>query len=64
MISNILEIKFGVAGLELVEPVEQVTDLEALRKIRTGLKQAQSIEEAKALIRAHTKVRSENGQKN
>jgi len=50
-ISDILEIKFGMAGLELFKPVEQITDLEVLQKIRTGLKQARSLEEAEALIR-------------
>lgn len=52
-ISDILEIKFGVAGLGLFGHVKQITDLEALRKIRLGLKQAQSVAEAEALIRAH-----------
>jgi hypothetical protein len=53
MISDILEIKFGVAGLGLFGPVEQITDIEALRKIRVGLKQVQSVAEAETLIRAH-----------
>jgi hypothetical protein len=53
MIADILEIKFGVVGLELFDAVKQVTDLDALRKIRVGLKQAQSVAEAEALIRAH-----------
>jgi hypothetical protein len=53
MIADILEIKFGVAGLGLFDAVEQITGLEALRKIRIGLKQAQSVAEAEALIRAH-----------
>jgi hypothetical protein len=53
MIADILEIKFGVAGLELFDAVKQVTDLDALREIRLGLKQAQSVAEAETLIRAH-----------
>jgi hypothetical protein len=53
MISDVLEIKFGVAGLELLDAVKQITDLDALRAIRLGLKQAQSVAEAEALIRAH-----------
>jgi hypothetical protein len=53
MISDILEIKFGVAGLELFDHVKQITDLEALRKIRLGLKRAQSVAEAEALIRTY-----------
>lgn len=52
-ISDILEIKFGVAGLALFNPVEQIKTLEALEKLRAGLKQAQSLAEAEALIRTH-----------
>jgi len=62
MISDILEIKFGVAGLSLIDYLEQITDLEALRKIRAGLKQARSVAEAEALIHALTNAQSENGQ--
>jgi len=62
-ISDILEIKFGVVGLELFDQVEPVTDIETLQKIRTELKQARSVAEAEALIHAHAKARSENGQK-
>jgi len=61
MISDILEIKFGVVGLELFDQVEQVTDIETLQKIRAGLKQARSIAEAEALIHAQVKAQSENG---
>jgi hypothetical protein len=53
-IADILEIKFGAAGLGLFGHVKQITDLEVLRKIRAGLKQAQSVAEAEALIRVHT----------
>jgi len=63
MISDILESKFGVAALGLFAHVEPITDLEALRKIRSGLKRAQSVEEAEALMRAHATARSENGRK-
>ncbi len=59
-ISDILEIKFGVVGLELLDHVEQITDIETLQKIRAGLKQTQSLAEAEALIRAHARARSEN----
>jgi hypothetical protein len=61
MISDVLEIKFGVPGLSLFNPVEQIIDLEALRRIRIGLKQARSFEEAEALIRTYVKARPENG---
>ena len=57
-ISDILEIKFGMTGLALFNRVEQVTDLESLQKIRTGLKQAKSVAEAEALIHAYAKERS------
>jgi len=61
MISDVLEIKFGVSGLSLFNPVEQIIDLEALRRIRIGLKQARSFEEAETLIRTYVKARPENG---
>jgi len=57
-ISDILEIKFGVVGLELFDHVEQITSIEALQKIRAGLKRAQSVAEAEALIHAYAKERS------
>ena len=55
-ISDILEIKFGVAGLALFGQVEQITGLEALRKFRAGLKQTRSVAEAEALIQAYIAV--------
>ena len=58
MISDILEIKFGVVGLELFDRVEQVASIETLQKIRAGLKRAQSLAEAEALIHAHVKEQS------
>ena len=59
MISDILEIKFGVGELKLFNSVKQITDLEALRKIRAGLKQAQTVAEAQTLI--HAQKQAENG---
>jgi len=56
-ISDILEIKFGMSGLKLFDPVEQITDTEILRKIRAGLKQAQSVAEAELFIRTHGRER-------
>jgi len=58
MIADILEIKFGVAGLALYDQVAQITGLEALRKFRAGLKQTRSVEEAETLIHAHGKEQS------
>jgi hypothetical protein len=58
-ISDILEIKFGVVGLELLEQVELITDIDVLEKIRGGLKQARSIAEAEAVIRARVMEQSE-----
>ena len=54
-ISDILEIKFGVAGLALADYVGRIDGVRTLRKIRAGLKQAQSVAEAKMLIQAQTK---------
>lgn len=45
-----LEIKFGVAGTALFNPDEQITSIETHEKLRAGLKQAQSLAEAEALI--------------
>jgi hypothetical protein len=61
-ISDILEIKFGVVGLELFDQVEQVTGLEVLEEIRIGLKRAQSFAEAEALIHAQATAQPENVQ--
>lgn len=55
-IADILEIKFGVAALALAAQVEQVASLEVLQKIRAGLKQARSLEEAESVIRTFTPV--------
>jgi len=57
-ISDILEIKFGVVGLELLDHIEQITDIKTLQKIRSGLKRAQSVAKAKTLIHAYVKERS------
>jgi len=54
-ISDILEIKFGVAGLRLFNRVKPITDIAVLQKVRAGLKQAPSVAEAERLIRAHNK---------
>jgi len=62
-ISDILEIKFGMVGLELFDHVEEDADLEILEKIRLGLKRAQSIAEAKALFRTYAKGRLKMGRK-
>lgn len=57
-IADILEIKFGVAALALISHVEQVASVEVLQKIRVGLKQARSLEEAEALIRTFVAARA------
>jgi hypothetical protein len=54
-ISDILEIKFGVAGLRMFNGVKPITDIAVLRKIRAGLKQAPSVAEAERLILRHAK---------
>ncbi|MGH7596937.1 MAG: hypothetical protein ACREOI_11335 [bacterium] len=45
-----------MVGRELLDHIEQVTDIETLQKIRAGLKQAKSVAEAEMLIRAHANV--------
>jgi hypothetical protein len=62
-ISDILEIKFGAAGLSLFKQIEKISTLEALQEIRIGLKRAQSIGEAEAVIEAHLQGQPKNGQK-
>lgn len=57
-ISDILEIKFGVGALGLFRYVAPIASLEALQKIRAGLKLAQSLEGAEALILAHAEERA------
>lgn len=52
-VSDILEIKFGAAGLGLLSMLEPIGGTEVLQKIRAGVKQARSIEEAERLIRTH-----------
>lgn len=53
-ISDILEIKFGTAGMALFDAVAQVSHVETLRKIRNDLKHAKTIADAEESIRAHT----------
>ncbi len=53
MISDILEIKFGVMALHLCDQVNQIAALETLQKLRASLKQTQSLSEAETLIRVH-----------
>jgi hypothetical protein len=62
-ISDILEIKFGAAGLSLFRHIKPITDLDALQAIRMGLKQARSLREAEAVIEAHRQKPSGNGKK-
>jgi len=50
MISDVLEIKFGAAGMNLLNRIAQINDLAALQKIRLAVKQAQSLEQAERMI--------------
>ena len=52
-IADILEIKFGVSALALLSKVQPIARLETLQKIRAGLKQAHSLEEAETLLQTH-----------
>ncbi len=60
-IADILEIKFGAAGLQLSERVQLITNIKALQKIRLGLKQTEAIIGAEALITACLQEQVENG---
>jgi len=60
-IADILEIKFGAAGLQLSERVQLTTNIKALQKIRLGLKQADALIEAEALIAACLQEQAGNG---
>jgi hypothetical protein len=55
-LADILEIKFGVGALSLAAQVEQIESLEVLQKIRAGLKQARTLEEAESVIRTFAPV--------
>lgn len=45
-----LDLKFGAQGLELMQPVSQIADLEKLKTIRDAIKNAQSLDELRQLI--------------
>ncbi|MFQ5630777.1 MAG: hypothetical protein ACE5I1_18555 [bacterium] len=64
MLCDILEIKFGAAGLQLAKQAKRISSLETLQKIRIGLKQAQSIAEAEALIQASLQKNQGTGSRN
>ncbi|MFQ5649564.1 MAG: hypothetical protein ACE5IY_06445 [bacterium] len=49
-IYDILDIKFGAAGLRVFEQLTKTMSKEALENIRVGLKKAHSIEEAEEII--------------
>lgn len=62
-IADILEIKFGAAGVLLASQVRLLSDIDTLQKIRAGLKQMNTIMEAEALIEAYLQEQSGNGHK-
>ncbi|BAZ17782.1 hypothetical protein NIES4071_96620 [Calothrix sp. NIES-4071] len=45
-----IELKFGAEGLELMEAVSQIGDLEKLKTIRNAIKNAQNLDELRQLI--------------
>ncbi|BDA74883.1 hypothetical protein RIVM261_084920 [Rivularia sp. IAM M-261] len=45
-----LDLKFGAEGLELMQPVSQIADLEKLKTIKNAIKNAQSLDELRQLI--------------
>lgn len=52
-IYDVLDIKFGAAGLRLFDQIDKTLSLDHLEEIRVGLKNAQSVQEAKKVIEAH-----------
>ena len=60
-IADILEIKFGAAGVLLASQVRLLSDIDTLQKVRAGLKQMNTILEAEALIEAHLQEQAGNG---
>jgi hypothetical protein len=51
-IDDIWEIKFGASGLTLHEQLRQIEDIETLRQIKSGIKQAKTSDEARNIILA------------
>lgn len=49
-IADILEIKFGEAGIELAKKIVSISNLEILEELRQSLKKAASITKAEKLI--------------
>lgn len=49
-IADILEIKFGEAGIELAKKIVSISELEILEELRLSLKKTVSIAEAEKLI--------------
>jgi predicted transposase YdaD len=45
-----LELKFGAEGLELMQAISQIADLEKLKTIRSAIKHVQSLDELRQLI--------------
>ncbi len=45
-----LELKFGAEGLELMQTVSQIDDLEKLKTIRNAIKSARTLDELRQLI--------------
>ncbi|MBW4604369.1 MAG: transposase [Calothrix sp. FI2-JRJ7] len=45
-----LDLKFGAQGLELMESISQIPDLEKLKTIRNAIKSAQSLDQLRQLI--------------
>lgn len=45
-----LDLKFGAEGLELMQPVSQIADLDKLKTIRDAIKNAQTLDELRQLI--------------
>lgn len=44
-----LELKFGVEGLELMPEIREITDINILKSIRSGIKLAKSLDEMRQI---------------
>ena len=49
-----LDLKFGNEGLQLLPEISQIQDIEALKEIQSGIKQAGSTEELRSVYQANS----------
>lgn len=49
-----LELKFGNEGLQLLPEISQIQDIEVLKEIQSGIKQAGSTEELRSIYQTNS----------